>query len=334
MASALVLLLRAVARRDARKLPQILNHNNASVLAHGWNANLPDEAARRVYSNLAREVEGFDRSWRFWDLGLRRGFSSKSSVEEKVVEETVVKVKKVGRPRKVEDGVEKAKPRRKPRASMKKLEEEIAANEAASGSAHVKLKLTRKKRSESKVEALVGADSVVSSGDDFVGVATSLGVARRKLDSNVDVRGQDCSALADGVIDSLNLEAVGESSNAILSSLVEDGESQGEREEVRKVSSPLKEATDSPPRIAPRFPKIDLTSKQRITSVELDGDDKGHENGANVVVPAQYSDPKMVLHQLQQARPGPYTSAEKARLSWIFHRFAESGLVRQALAGL
>lgn len=317
MATAVLLLLRAVARRDARKL---LNHNAPSVLAHGWrNPNLPvNEAAAAVgrgYSTLVREVEGFDRSWRFWDLGLRRGFSLKSAVEQEQgkvevakVEETVVKVvKRVGRPRKAADsnGVEKVKPpRRKPKATMKKLEEEIAANEAASGSAPVKLKLTRKK--SKKVEVLAGVDSAVSSVDDSVGVATISG-------SEEEVRCPDSSAL----IDSLKLEAVGESSNAILSSLVEDGEP---HLDVRKLQK------DSPP--APRFPKLDLTSKQRIISVELDGDDKGNERGAKVVVPAKYSDPQKVFQMLQHARPGAYTSAEKARLSWIFHRFAESGLVR------
>jgi hypothetical protein len=51
---------------------------------------------------------------------------------------------------KVEDVFEKVKPMRKPGATVKKLEEEIAANEATSGSALVKLKLTRKKN---RVEA-------------------------------------------------------------------------------------------------------------------------------------------------------------------------------------
>lgn len=323
MATAVLLLLRAVARRDARKL---LNHNAPSVLAHGWrNPNLPvNEAAAAVgrgYSTLVREVEGFDRSWRFWDLGLRRGFSLKSAVEQEQgkvevakVEETVVKVvKRVGRPRKADsNGVEKAKPRRKPKATMKKLEEEIAANEAASGSAPVKLKLTRKK--SKKVEVLAGVDSAVSSVDDSVGVAT---ISFGELGSEEEVRCPDSSAL----IDSLKLEAVGESSNAILSSLVEDGEP---HLDVRKLQIPA--LKDSPP--APRFPKLDLTSKQRIISVELDGDDKGNERGAKVVVPAKYSDPQKVFQMLQHARPGAYTSAEKARLSWIFHRFAESGLVR------
>lgn len=363
MATAL-LLLRAVARRDARKLSQFLNQNS-SVLAHSWSEKFPDEAATvvgRGYSTLVREVDGVEKSFRFSDFLMRRGFSLKSAVEqeqgkvevkvegnvegkvEEKVSEAVVKVKRVGRPRKVADGVDDkvVKPRRKPRVTMKQLEEEIAANEAASGSSAgppVELKLTRKKRSGSRVKAVAGADSgelAVSSVDDssfdVVGVAPQFG----KLASGEEVRGQDSSALADDVIDSLNSEAVGESSNAILSSLVEDGESQVQREQVRKVFPPLKgarDAADSPPRTAPKFPKLDLTSKQRIISVELDGDE-GNERGAKVLVPAQYSDPKKVFHMLQHARPGSYTSTEKARLSWIFHRFSESGLVRQSLADL
>jgi hypothetical protein len=66
--------------------------------------------------------------------------------------EKVEEVRKVGRPRNVEDGVEKAKPRRKARATMKKPEEEIAANEVVSGSGIVPVKLKlmmRKKRSVS-----------------------------------------------------------------------------------------------------------------------------------------------------------------------------------------
>jgi hypothetical protein len=224
---------------------------------------------------------------------------------------------------------------------MKKLEEEIAANEAASGSGivPVKLKLTTRKKRSGSVSA-AGADSgelAVSSFDDL-----SLGVEEEveKLGSEEEFRGQGSSALAGGESEALNLKAGGESSNAILSSLVEDGEAQVERGELRRVFPPLKravqsgtrrEAVDTPPRTAPRFPKLDLTSKQRITRVELEGDDKGSVKGANVVVPDQYSDPKKVFQMLQQARPGAYTSAEKARLSWIFHRFAESGLVLLSL---
>jgi hypothetical protein len=82
MATVVLQLLCAVAGRDARKLPQFLNHN-AQILAYSWSANLPDKAAAaasvagRGYSTLVREVEGFERTWRFLDLGLRRGFSVK-----------------------------------------------------------------------------------------------------------------------------------------------------------------------------------------------------------------------------------------------------------------
>ena len=159
---------------------------------------MTDEAAAVVaqgYRTLASEVESLERSWRLIDLFVRRGLSVKSGVEheqekdgegvgEKVVElveagkgaEKIEKVRKVGRPRKVEDGVEKAKPRRKTRATMKKLEEEIAANEAASGSGiePVKLRLTtRKKRSGSmSATGAASGELAVSSFDDL-----SLGVA-------------------------------------------------------------------------------------------------------------------------------------------------------------
>jgi hypothetical protein len=181
----------------------------------------------------------------------------------------------------------------------------------------------------------------VSSFDDFsLGVVPRLGEEVGKSGSEEEFRGQGPSALADGGSMELNSKAGGESSNAILSSLIEDGESQVEIGEVRVVFLPLKgavqrgtrrEAVDAPPRTAPRFPKLDLTSKQQITRVDLEGYDKGNEKGTNVVVPDQYSDLKKVFQMLQQARPGAYTSTEKARLSWIFHRFAESGLVRLSL---
>jgi ATP-dependent RNA helicase SUPV3L1/SUV3 len=65
----------------------------------------------------------------------------------------------------------------------------------------------------------------------------------------------------------------------------------------------------------------------------LDADDKGNERAAKIVIPEKYSDPKKVYLMLEEAKPGTFTSAEKARLSWIFHRFAESGWVSdQALA--
>jgi hypothetical protein len=362
MATAL-LLLRALARRDvSARLPYLLSQSS-SLLVPGWTHRTTDEAAAvvaRGYRTLASEVESLERSWRLTDFFVKRGLSVKSGAEqeqgkggegvgEKVVElveagkdaEKIEKLRKVGRPRKVEDGIEKAKPRRKARATMKKLEEEIAANEAASGSGivPVKLKLTTRKKRSGSVSA-AGADSgelAVSSFDDL-----SLGVEEEveKLGSEEEFRGQGSSALAGGESEALNLKAGGESSNAILSSLVEDGEAQVERGELRRVFPPLKravqsgtrrEAVDTPPRTAPRFPKLDLTSKQRITRVELEGDDKGSVKGANVVVPDQYSDPKKVFQMLQQARPGAYTSAEKARLSWIFHRFAESGLVLLSL---
>jgi hypothetical protein len=364
MATAL-LLLRALAPRDAAaRLPHLLSQSS-SVLAPGWSRRATEEAAAvvaRGYRTLASEVESLERSWRLTDFCLRRGLSVKSGAgqekgkgEESVGElvavekdaEKVEKVRKVGRPRKVEDGVEKAKPRRKARATMKKLEEEIAANEAASGSGVVPVKLkltTRKKRSVSVAVASADSGELAVSDSSFddlsLGIAPRLGEEVGKLGSEEEFRSQGSSALADGESEALNSKAVGESSNAILSSLVEDGESQVEIEEVRIVFPPLKgavqsgtrrEAVDAPPRTAPRFPKLDLTSKQRITRVELEGDDKGNEKGANVVVPDQYSDPKKVFQMLQQGRPGAYTSAEKARLSWIFHRFAESGLVRPSL---
>lgn len=351
MATAL-LLLRAAARRDyATRLPHFLSHNS-SVLARAWGERGSDEAAAvvgRGYRTLASELEKCERSWTLTDFLSRRGFSVKSGAELEqgsVVEGEKKVAKKVGRPRKVEDGGEKAKRKRRPRASMKRLEEEIAANEAASGSgiSPVKLKLTTtRRRSVSVVEsvAVAGAESREVSGSSFddsrfdvgVGVAPQLGEEVGELGSEEEFKGQGSSALVGSGTDRLNLKAGGESSNAILSLLVEDGESQVEKGVVRSIFPPLKsrtprESVDAPPRTAPRFPKLDLTSKQRIARVELDGDDKGNERGAKVVVPDQYSDPKKVFQMLQHARPGAYTSAEKARLSWIFHRFAESGLVR------
>ena len=354
-------------------MPHFVSHN-ASALAHGygwgWSERVVDEAAAvaaRGYRTVASEVEGLERSWKWSDFLLRRGLSVKSGAEqeqgkvgEKVVEfveagsnGTVEKAKKVGRPRKVEDDVEKAKTsRRRPRATMKKLEEEIAANEAASGSGipPMKLKLTtRKRRSAAVARSAASADSgelAVSSLDDprfDVGVASQLSEGVSELGSEDGFRGQGSSALTG---DTLNFKAGGESSSAILSSLVEEGESQVETGHGRGVFPPLKplkgvvqsgmgrEAVDGPPRTAPKFPKPDLTSKQRITRLELDGDDNGKERGANVVLPDQYVDPKEVFLMLHHARPGNYTSAEKARLSWIFHRFAESGLVRLSVAGL
>ncbi|KAG0584350.1 hypothetical protein KC19_3G204900 [Ceratodon purpureus] len=354
MATAL-LLLRHLAQRShgARGLPRILSHNSARVA---------DEAAAglaRGYRAVAREVEGLEGGrWRLTEFFSRRGLSVKSGVEggeEKAVElvsEKGEKVRKVGRPRKVEDGgakeKEKVKPRRKPRATMKKLEEEIAANEAAasgSGIAPVKLKLTtRKRRTTAASVSVAGADSgeaVGSSLDDFslgVGVAPQLGEGAGKSGREEEFRSRIASASTGGESGALNSKAGGESSNSILSSLVEDGEEGEARSGFPSLKGAMQSGTrretgDAPPRTAPRFPKLDLTSKQRITRVELDGDEKGNEKGAKVVVPDQYSDPKKVFQMLQHARPGTFTSAEKARLSWIFHRFAESGWVSdQALA--
>jgi hypothetical protein len=117
----------------------------------------------RGYRMLAREVESLERSWRLTDFCLRRRCGERWRVSgsgEGCGE--VEEVRKVGRPRKVEDGIEKAKPRRKASATMKKPEEEIAANEVVSGSGivPVKLKLTmRKKRSVSV--AVASASGVI-----------------------------------------------------------------------------------------------------------------------------------------------------------------------------
>lgn len=260
MGTELLLLLRAVARRDARKFSLCVR---TAVAAHSSRAsNAPVDESKRSYSTLVREVESFKR---FWDLGFKRGLQSEAKVEEK---------RRVGRPRKVIDGVEKVTRPKKPKLSMKKLELEIAENEAVSESVP---KLTR---------VLAGA------GDSDEGL--------------------DSSAL----INSLNPEVTGESSDAILASIVEDGEL-GLNEEVRLVEPPP----------APRYPKLDLTSKQRFTTAMLDADDKGNERAAKIVIPEKYSDPKKVFLMLEEAKPSTFTSAEKARLSWIFHRFAESGSV-------
>jgi hypothetical protein len=78
----------------------------------------------------------------------------------------------------------------------------------------------------------------VSSFDDLsLGVAPRLGEEVGKSGSE-----EEFSALVDSGSKALNLKAGGESSNAILSSLVEDGESQVEIGEVRVVFPPLKGA--------------------------------------------------------------------------------------------
>lgn len=80
---------------------------------------------------------------------------------------------------------------------------------------------------------------------------------------------------------------------------------------------------------APKFPKLDVTSKHRVIE-KLEAEDwvRGGGQGSKVVLPPHYSDPQKVFQMLQHAKPGSYSSSEKARLSWIFHRFSESGLVR------
>lgn len=77
---------------------------------------------------------------------------------------------------------------------------------------------------------------------------------------------------------------------------------------------------------APKFPKQDPTSKQRNFK-ETVGAEQNINEGTKVSLPPQYADSQKVFQMLQQAKAGSYTSAEKARLSWIFHRFAESGSV-------
>lgn len=79
---------------------------------------------------------------------------------------------------------------------------------------------------------------------------------------------------------------------------------------------------------APKFPKLDVTSKHRVIE-KLETEDwvRGGGQVAKVVLPPHFSDPQKVFQMLHHAKPGAYSSSEKARLSWIFHRFSESGLV-------
>ncbi len=52
-----------------------------------------------------------------------------------------------------------------------------------------------------------------------------------------------------------------------------------------------------------------------------------NEKTVKVPIPPQYSDPRQVFSMLHQSKPSGVSSFEKARFSWIFHRFAESGYV-------
>lgn len=370
-----MLLLRALARREAEKrLPSLLAKHASQLAAHSDKRRVEEAGAmaERCLSTIAREAEDLTgKGWSAVDVLWRRGFSSgigeagggggvaeagKSGgggeADVALAEGNVEKPKRVGRPRKLgEDGG--AKPRRKPRATMKKLEAEIAANEAASGSGSPVVKSRVTKKRSAAAESVAVKDSVnaaVSSSDvsNFdTGVVPQFGEGFGSFDSQEEFKNR--------VSSELNLDTGEKSSNAILSSIVEDGDSFArssssseiaashlEREELSSLLPALKgapqngtsqESRDGPPRTAPRFPKLDLTSKQRSSRVELDGEEKSNERELKVEVPPQYSDPHKVFQMLLQARPGAYTSAEKARLSWIFHRFAESGWVSdQALA--
>lgn len=83
---------------------------------------------------------------------------------------------------------------------------------------------------------------------------------------------------------------------------------------------------DLKPRVAPKFPKVDVMRAGKGSPQGESGNDQ-NEKTVKVPIPPQYSDPRQVFSMLHQSKPSGVSSFEKARFSWIFHRFAESGYV-------
>jgi hypothetical protein len=71
---------------------------------------------------------------------------------------------------------------------------------------------------------------------------------------------------------------------------------------------------------------VDVMLAGKGSSQGESGNDQ-NEKTVKVPIPPQSSDPWKVFTMLHQSKPSGVLSFEKARFSWIFHRFAESGYV-------